>query len=82
MTFVIIGSSPPKSLKTPTNTGTMKAIRPIRTSQREDEDDGRVGHRADLTWRRSESSFSSWSAMRSSDSSSTPPVSPARTIAT
>ena len=29
--FVISGSSPPKSLNTPTNTGTMNAIRPIRT---------------------------------------------------
>src|SRR5919206_1192174 len=37
---------------------------------------------ADLIWRRSESSFSSWSATRMSDSSSTPPVSPARVIAT
>ena len=32
MNFVISGSSPPKSLKTPTNTGTMNAIMPIRTS--------------------------------------------------
>ena len=29
---VISGSSPPKSSNTPTNTGTMKAIMPIRTS--------------------------------------------------
>ena len=29
--FVIAGSSPPKSLNTPTNTGTMKAIRPTST---------------------------------------------------
>ena len=31
VTFVIIGSSPPKSLKTFTNTGTMNAIRPSST---------------------------------------------------
>ena len=31
MNLVIIGSSPPKSLNTPTNTGTMKAIMPTRT---------------------------------------------------
>ena len=31
VTLVIIGSSPPKSSKTFTNTGTMNAIRPIRT---------------------------------------------------
>src|SRR5688572_18863437 len=31
VTFVIIGSSPPKSLKTFTNTGTMNAIRPTST---------------------------------------------------
>jgi hypothetical protein len=37
---------------------------------------------ADLTWRRSASSFSSWSAIRSSADSSTPPASPAFTIAT
>ena len=37
---------------------------------------------ADLICRRSESSFSSWSATRSSDASSTPPVSPARVMAT
>ena len=30
--LVIAGSSPPKSLNTPTNTGTMNAIMPIRTS--------------------------------------------------
>ena len=32
VSLVIIGSSPPKSLKTPTNTGTMNAIRPSSTS--------------------------------------------------
>ncbi len=37
---------------------------------------------ADFTWRRRESSFSSWSATRSSALSSMPPVSPARVIAT
>ncbi len=31
--FVIIGSSPPKSSKTLTKTGTMNAIRPIRTTK-------------------------------------------------
>ena len=31
VTLVIIGSSPPKSAKTFTKTGTMNAIRPIRT---------------------------------------------------
>ena len=31
VSFVIIGSSPPKSLNTFTNTGTMKAIRPSST---------------------------------------------------
>ena len=36
---------------------------------------------ADLTWRRSESSASSWFAMRWSVSSRMPPVSPARTMA-
>ena len=37
---------------------------------------------APLTLRRSESSASSWSATRRSASSSTPPSSPARTMAT
>ncbi len=44
--LVISGRSPPKSLNTPTNTGTMKAIRPTRTAQREGQHDRRVGHRA------------------------------------
>ena len=35
-----------------------------------------------LTWRRSDSSFSSWVATRRSVSSRIPPASPARTIAT
>ena len=81
MNFVIAGSSPPKSLKTPTNTGTMNAISAIRTSI------AKVSTTAGyiiaaLTWRRRESSASSWAATRFSDSSSTPPVSPARTMAT
>ena len=46
MSFVISGSSPPKSAKTFTNTGTMKAIRPISTHQREREHHDRVRHRA------------------------------------
>ena len=46
MTLVIIGSSPPKSLKILTNTGTMKAIRPISTHEREGQHDDRVGHGA------------------------------------
>jgi hypothetical protein len=79
--LVMSGSSPPKSLKTPTNTGTMNAIRPIRTISANERTT--IGYAiAPLTWRRSWSSFSSWSEMRSSDCSSTPPVSPARTIAT
>ena len=78
---VISGSSPPKSSNTPTNTGTMKAIMPTRTIIAKL--NTTIGYAiADLTWRRSESSFSSWSEMRSSASSSTPPVSPERTIAT
>ena len=79
--WVIIGSLPPKSLKMLTNTGTMKASSAIRTPP------AKVSTTAGyiiapLTCRRSESSFSSWSAVRSSDCSSTPPASPARTIAT
>ncbi len=81
MTFVIIGRSPPNCLKTPTNTGTMKVTRPIRTIIANVRTT--IGYIiADLTWRRSESSCSSWSATRSSELSSMPPVSPARTIAT
>ena len=81
MKRVMSGSSPPKSSNTPTNTGTMNAIMPMRTSIANEKTT--VGYAiADLTWRRSESSFSSWSEIRSSDSSSTPPASPARTMAT
>jgi hypothetical protein len=79
--LVMSGSSPPNSSNTPTKTGTMKAIRPMSTAKANVSTT--IGYAiADLTWRRSESSFSSWSEMRSSASSSTPPASPARTIAT
>ena len=79
--LVIIGRSPPKSAKTFTNTGTMNAIRPIRTISAKLSTT--IGYAiAPLTWRRSSSSFSSWSAIRSSEASSTPPISPARTMAT
>ena len=81
MNLVMAGSSPPKSLKTSTNTGTMKAISAISTIIAKDSTT--AGYIiADLTWRRSESSASSWVAMRLSVSSRMPPVSPARTIAT
>ena len=81
VTLVISGSSPPKSAKTFTNTGTMNAIRPIRTQSAKLRTT--IGYAiAPLTWRRSWSSFSSWSEIRSSEASSTPPVSPARTMAT
>ncbi len=79
--FVISGNSPPNSLKTPTNTGTMNAISASSTARANTSTT--VGYAmADLTWRRRLSSFSSWSAIRSSASSSTPPASPARTMAT
>ena len=81
MNFVIVGSSPPNSLKMPTNTGTMKATRP--SSVRPAKAITTAGYiMADLTLRLSDSSASSWLAIRISDSSSTPPVSPAPTIDT
>ncbi len=79
--LVIAGSSPPKSLKTLTKTGTMNAISAIITISAKDSTT--AGYIiADLTWRRRESSASSWVATRCSVSSRMPPVSPARTIAT
>ncbi len=81
MNLVIAGSSPPKSLNTSTNTGTMNAISAISTTRAKDRTT--AGYIiADLTWRRSESSASSWLAIRLRVSSRMPPVSPARTIAT
>src|SRR5918992_3371921 len=48
--LVISGRSPPKSLNTPTKTGTMNAIRPIRTANANVSTT--VGYAiADLTWR-------------------------------
>jgi hypothetical protein len=81
VTLVIAGSSPPKSSNTPANTGTRNATRAISTtSAKPPMSDGYTI--ADLTWRRSSSSFSSWSAMRRRVFSRMPPVSPAATIAT
>ena len=46
VTFVISGSSPPKSLKTFTNTGHDERDQADQDHQREAQDDDRVGHRA------------------------------------
>ena len=79
-TLVMAGSSPPKSLNTFSNTGTMKATSASRT--RRANPPTKPGYIiAARTWRRRASSFSSWSATRCSVSSRMPPVSPAATIA-
>ena len=79
--FVMAGSSPPKSLKIFSNTGTRNATSANSTTKANPPmSDGYII--AALIWRRSAASFSSWSATRISVLSRMPPVSPAWTIAT
>ena len=80
VTLVIAGSEPPKSLKTFSKTGTRKVTSASRTVIANPPI--MIGYIiADLTWRLSESSFSSWSATRWRVDSRMPPSSPASTIA-
>ena len=85
MILVISGSvaslpfSSASSSKMPTKTGTMKITTASITSSATPKIT--AGYIiADFTWRRSASSFSSWAATRSSESSKRPAPSPALTI--
>ncbi len=74
------GLSAAISLKMPTKTGMMKATTATSTTTATTKTSaGYIS--AERTWRRSESAFSTWKAIRSSASSSRPDCSPERTIA-